>query len=51
LRKLEKNPETTLNFGFGRGFEAYERMLYGMDYLPSQNSSLTYDDNTSWIMQ
>lgn len=51
LRKLEKKPETTLNFGFGRGFEAYERMLYGLDYLPSQNSSLTYDDNASWIMQ
>ena len=51
IKKLKENPEQVLNFGYGRGFEAYERKMYGMSYLPSQNANLTYNDNTSWVMQ
>lgn len=37
--------------GMGRAFEAYERRMYGMEWLPSSTNDLRYNDNTSWIMQ
>lgn len=37
--------------GLGRAFEAYERKMYGLEWLPTNENSLRYNDNTSWIMQ
>lgn len=37
--------------GFGRAFEAYERKMYGLEWLPTNENGLRYNDNTSWIMQ
>lgn len=37
--------------GLGRAFEAYERKIYNLEWLPSRENGLKYNDNTSWIMQ
>lgn len=37
--------------GLGRAFEAYERKMYGLEWLPARENGLRYNDNTSWIMQ
>lgn len=37
--------------GLGRAFEAYERKMYGLEWLPKSENGLRYNDNTSWIMQ
>lgn len=37
--------------GFGRAFEAYERKMYRLEWLPTSENGLRYNDNTSWIMQ
>ena len=37
--------------GMGRAFEAYERKMYNLEWLPKDGNGLMYNDNTSWIMQ
>lgn len=37
--------------GLGRAFEAYERKMYELEWLPTRENGLRYNDNTSWIMQ
>lgn len=37
--------------GLGRAFEAYERKMYGLEWLPTMDNGLRYNDNTSWVMQ
>ena len=37
--------------GLGRAFEAYERKMYDLEWLPTMDNNLRYNDNTSWIMQ
>lgn len=37
--------------GLGRAFEAYERKMYNLEWLPTRENGLRYNDNTSWIMQ
>lgn len=37
--------------GLGRAFEAYERKIYNLEWLPTRENGLRYNDNTSWIMQ
>lgn len=39
------------DLGLGRAFEAYERKMYGLEWLPTSENGLRYNDNTSWIMQ
>lgn len=39
------------DLGLGRAFEAYERKMYNLEWLPTMDNDLRYNDNTSWIMQ
>ena len=51
LKELLKSQERAINFGYGRGFEALERQRNNLEFMPTQDNGLTYDDNTSWVMQ
>lgn len=50
-KKLLSGQIKSINYelGLGRAFEAYERKLYNLEWLPREG--LKYNDNTSWIMQ
>ncbi len=45
------NRYQTQELGLGRAFEAYERQMYNLEWLPKTENGLRYNDNTSWIMQ
>ena len=51
LKELLKSQERAINFGYGRGFEALERQRNNLEFMPTQDNGLTYNDNTSWVMQ
>ena len=51
LDELLKSQNRAINFGYGRGFEALERSRYNLDFMPSKENGLLYNDNTSWVMQ
>ena len=51
LRELLKSQERAINFGYGRGFEALERQRNNLEFMPTGNNGLMYNDNTSWVMQ
>ena len=51
LDELMKSQNRAINFGYGRGFEALERSRYNLDFMPSEQNGLFYNDNTSWVMQ
>lgn len=51
LRELLKSQERAINFGYGRGFEALERQRNNLEFMPTQDNGLMYNDNTSWVMQ
>lgn len=51
LKELLKSQERAINFGYGRGFEALERQRNNLEFMPTQDNGLMYNDNTSWVMQ